>query len=301
MIVVVGGANLDVKARSTSSLVVHTSNPGLVSTSPGGVARNVAENLARLGSPVMLIASVGADRSGDEILTATQAAGVDVSRVRRGPEPTGSYVAVLDVDGELVAGVADMESTSNLKKAIIKTHADVLTSADLVVLDGNLRPGAMGAAMAICAQAQVPVVLDPVSVPKAVVLGPALTPDRPLLAITPNLDELEAISGIENDPTNATRSLHERGVELVWVRMGVHGSVLSGPEGMAELAPIGPEQVLDVTGAGDAMLAAFCHAIRGGATPTEAARYGHAAASLTVASAQTVRSDLTDALVRSQL
>ena len=60
-------------------------------------------------------------------------------------------------------------------------------------------------------------------------------------------------------------------------------------------------EVLDVTGAGDAMLAGFCHALLAGATPVEAAAYGHAAAALTIASPHTVRPDLTDALVRSLL
>ena len=49
LVVVVGGANVDVKARSTAALVARTSNPGTVVRTPGGVGRNVAENLARLG------------------------------------------------------------------------------------------------------------------------------------------------------------------------------------------------------------------------------------------------------------
>ena len=60
-----------------------------------------------------------------------------------------------------------------------------------------------------------------------------------------------------------------------------------------------PAEVVDVTGAGDAMLAAFCHALLDGAEPAAAAAYGHAAAALTIASPHTVRPDLTDRLVRS--
>ena len=52
-----------------------------------------------------------------------------------------------------------------------------------------------------------------------------------------------------------------------------------------------------MTGAGDAMLAAFCHALLAGSTPAHAARFGHAAAALTVAVPHTVRPDLTHALV----
>ena len=49
---------------------------------------------------------------------------------------------------------------------------------------------------------------------------------------------------------------------------------------------------IDVTGAGDAMLAAFCHRLLAGASLTDAAAYGHEAAALTVASPHTVLPDL---------
>lgn len=109
LVVVVGGSNVDIKARSTSALVGATSNPGTVVRTPGGVGRNVAENLARLGSRVALVSTVGSDPDGDWLLEQTAVAGVDVSPVLRGGQ-TGRYVAVLDADGGLVAGVSDRKS-----------------------------------------------------------------------------------------------------------------------------------------------------------------------------------------------
>ena len=291
---VVGGANLDVKAHSTASAVARTSNPGSVLRSAGGVGRNVAENLARLGSEVTLVAAVGADPAGDEVLAATEGAGVDVSRVARGARPTGTYVAVLDADGELVVAVADMKATEALGPTDVDAVADLLGGADLVVLDGNLRTETLGRALQVCADAGTSVVLDPVSVPKAAALDGLVSPRTPLLAITPNRDELVVLGGTES-------GLHDRGVRLVWTRLGAAGSRLSGPDGVTDIKPVAATEVLDVTGAGDAMLAAFCHALLAGSAPVEAAAYGQAAAALTVASPHTVRPDLTDELVRSLL
>ncbi len=161
------------------------------------------------------------------------------------------------------------------------------------MVDGNLRADTLGRALDVCAASGVRVVLDPVSVPKAGLLLPELAASRPLLAVTPNVDELAALGGVD--------ALHQRGAELVWVRRGPDGSTLSGPDGTVDIAPVVATEVLDVTGAGDAMLAAFCHALLGGAGPAEAAAYGQAAAALTVASPHTVRPDLTDELVRSLL
>jgi pseudouridine kinase len=86
----------------------------------------------------------------------------------------------------------------------------------------------------------------------------------------------------------------------VWVRRGEGGSVLSGRDGAATFPALDAE-VVDVTGAGDAMLAAYCHAILHGADPASAAAHGHAAAALTIASPHTVRPDLTSRLIEDLL
>jgi pseudouridine kinase len=291
-VVVVGGANLDVKARSAVPARPGTSNPGTTTTSPGGVGRNVAEALARLGTRTHLVAVVGADVLGDQVLAATAGAGVGVEHVRRSSHGTGTYTAVLDADGELVVAVSDMGATDGLTPADVDAAADRVAAASLLVLDGNLAPATLGHALDLAAAAGVRVVLDPVSVPKAERLAALLDPCRPVHALTPNRDELAALGGDAG-------ALHERGVTWVWVRRGADGSLLSGPDGVHELPAARAERVVDVTGAGDAMLAAFCHAVLAGAAEPDAAAYGHAAAALTVASPHTVRPDLTDDLVRS--
>lgn len=276
LVVVVGGANVDVKARTTAPLVAATSNPGTVLRTPGGVGRNVAENLARLGSRVALVSVVGSDPDGDWLLEETAVAGVDVGPVLRGGR-TGRYVAVLDTDGDLVAGVSDMAATDAITPEAL--DHDLLRSAALVVVDGNLSVPTVDAVLAL----GVRVVVDPVSVAKAARIAPLLGGQRPVFAITPNQDELAALGSVG--------SLHERGVEVVWVRRGADGSLLSTPDGDLALAapPVSP---VDVTGAGDAMLAAFCHRLLAGDALADAAAYAHRAAALTVGSPHTVVPDL---------
>ena len=58
-VLVIGGAHLDVLARSSAPLRAHTSNPGTTVRTFGGVGRNVAENLARLGTPTRMLLAVG--------------------------------------------------------------------------------------------------------------------------------------------------------------------------------------------------------------------------------------------------
>jgi pseudouridine kinase len=309
-VVVVGGANMDIKAHSREAVQLRTSNPGTARTTPGGVGRNIAENLARLGSPTHLVAAVGRDAFGEQVTAATRAAGVMVDHLVVGDGETGTYLAVMDVTGELLVAVSNMALTERLTVAQLGGARDLVGNADLLVLDGNLPPEVCAWLLDVAAAAAVPVVLDPVSVAKARHLATTLSPQRPLLALTPNLDELESVVGDRVEPSRAgiaraARRVHDLGVEHVWVRRGTRGSLLSsrGEDGRESVVtvPAPPTRAVDVTGAGDSMTAAFVHAILRGDPPADAARFGQTAAALTVASPDTVRPDLSTRLVEAEL
>lgn len=305
-VVVVGGANMDVKARTLAAAVPGTSNPGVTVQAPGGVARNVAENLARLGVPTTLISVVGRDALGDSLLRATEAAGVDVRAVMRAEGvSTGTYTAVLDASGELLVAVASMAAIDALTPAVLQERRGTLRGAAWVVADGNLPEGTLAHLLTVAAGAGVPVVFEPVSVPKAARLRPVLTAGLVPRVVTPNVPELAALLGRDVPDTSrdvrvAAAELHALGVALVWVRRGAHGSMLSAPDGVHDL-PALPATVQDVTGAGDAMLAAFLAALTSGLPPAEAARHGHAAAAITIESDHAVSPTLTPAAIRARL
>ncbi len=180
-----------------------------------------------------------------------------------------------------------MAATESLTADDVRAAGAVIARSGLLVLDGNLPRDALIAGWDLAVAAGVPVVIDPVSVPKAAALADLLDGSRPLFAITPNLDELAVLGDCVD--------LVARGIELVWVRPGAEGSRLVTSEGSTRL-PSAAAEVVDVTGAGDAMLAAFCHGVLSGKDVVDAARLGHRAAALTVASPATVRPDLAEAL-----
>lgn len=299
--VVVGGLNLDIRARSTGVARLGTSNPGEAHTSPGGVGRNIAENLARLGTSAALVAAVGRDPFGEQALAATRAAGVLLDHVVTRDAPTGTYLAVLGADGDLLVAVSNMEATDGLTVDDVAPARDRIVHADVLVLDGNLPVSVLAWLLDTAAAAEVPVVLEPVSVAKAERLRPVLSPQRPVLLATPNSDELAALTG-EPDPEEGARvAAATLGIANVWVTHGAGGSTLYAGGGGATRLAAPATSVVDATGAGDSATAGLVHAWLGGLPLTEAAAYGQVCAALTVASAQTVRSDLSDALVRAHL
>lgn len=281
----VGGINLDVLARSDEPLTPGTSNPGQVRRTPGGVARNIAEGLARLGEQVHLVSRVGPEPDAARMLADLAVLGVDVTGVRVDDDArTGCYTAVLGDDGDLVAGIADMAVIERIEATDAPDPGDF----DLVVLDGNLTAATQARLLERCAESGTRVLLDPVGTAKAARL--AALPGLPLDTITPNLDELTALGGVE--------SLHERGVACVWVRRGAEGSTLSIAGAEAIDVPATRVAARDVTGAGDAMLAAYAHRLLAGDDPATAAAWGATAAALTVTVDGAVHPDLDAAMLR---
>ncbi|UQN07732.1 carbohydrate kinase family protein [Deinococcus sp. QL22] len=297
-VVVVGGANVDLKAHTLAPVILGTSNPGLTTQTAGGVARNIAENLARLGVAVSLVSAVGRDSLGDALLDDSKLAGVDVRFVMRVNEHlTGTYMATLDHEGELLVAVSDMTVLSVLTPTTLHDRRAVLRGATWVVADGNLTEPTLNHLMKLAAEVGIPVAFEPVSVPKALQIRSSVAAGFPPHTITPNLLELGALVGRDvpdrlADIRAAAEELHAQGIDTVWVRRGQLGSLLSMPGTYTELPTI-PAKVADVTGAGDAMLAAYLAALLAGVAPVGAARQGHAAAALTVESTHTVSPTMT--------
>lgn len=294
-VVVVGGMNIDTLARISSETVPGSSNPGVTTTGHGGVGRNVAENLARLGSPVRMVGVVGDDPGGKALLAHLDLLDVDLSGVRRSDAcATGTYTAVLDHTGDLFIGVADMAATDSLRPEHV-TPA-MLRGAGWLVLDGNLSPDTVGHCLALADELDLPVVLDPVGVAKAARLGKLAA----LHTFTPNRAELTAWAGTD-DLDAARAKAHAQGVEVVWLREGMAGSTLHTGDGRTTRLHLPPADVVDVTGAGDSMLAAYVHRLRAGDPVVQAGWFATAAAWLTVSAQGAVRQDLTEALVTGTL
>lgn len=309
---------LDTKLRTAAPPVLRTSNPGTASWTAGGVGRNIAENLARLGSPTVLVAAVGDDLAGESVVGRTAAAGVDCRHVVVSRSPTGTYSAVLDDGGDLVIAVADMRATDELGVDDLAVVTGMLGDAGALVADANLDARVVRWLVDAGQVAGVPVVLEPVSVAKATLVAPVLDGSVRLHTVTPNVDELSALVGTPVANTvqaigAAADVLHRRGVAHVWVRRGTRGSLLSVGGATPSADPSGEPtprmvrvsapavEVADVTGAGDSMTAGYVHALLAGDDAVEAARYGQALAALTCASPDTVRPDLTPALVAAHL
>jgi pseudouridine kinase len=289
-IVCIGAANLDRKLRSLAPLQMGTSNPAEAHESFGGVARNIAENLARLGAPVALMTAVGSDAAGAALLAHATAAGIDThATLTLAGAPSGTYTAVLDGSGDMVVALADMGLYEQLTPAWLAAHAALRASAAMVVADLNLPLDTVAALIAAANRDQAALVLVAVSVPKMARL-PALLAGVRLVIL--NEGELAARLQrplvTEQDIAAACRALQGQGARDVVVTCGARGVFHTTAEGVAHL-PAPHAEPVDVTGAGDAFAAAVCFTLhQDGAGLALACRRGLALAALTLACRETV-------------
>jgi pseudouridine kinase len=255
----IGGANIDRKMRTLGPMQMGTSNPVSQHEAYGGVARNIAENLARLGLPVSLLCAVGDDAAGQSILAQAQSVGIDArASLQIAGELSGSYTALLNDEGDMVLALAHMECCDAMTPDYLRSRQSQLHMAAFTILDLNLPADSIALLLQEAHVHAIPLMAVAVSQPKMARLPEQLQGLRCLIL---NRGELETTAGRSlpqpQDIAVACRELQARGVQDLIVTLGDAGVWYSNPDntqGISHLpAPV--VKVRDATGAGDAFAA----------------------------------------------
>jgi pseudouridine kinase len=302
-IVCIGGAVLDRKYHALAPLIVGTSNPANGFRSFGGVARNVAENLALLGTATSFVSIVGEDETGRLMLRHLRERGIDVSHVVTTAErPTAEYAAVLNPEGDLAFGIADMSIFDLFAPAHLDRIWPHLQSAAWVFADCNLPAETLAALIARSRDARFKLAIDAVSTPKVRRL-PAELAGVDLLFM--NVDEANTVLGREGardlgDAEACAVGLTRVGAREAVVSLGAKGIAVAGSGGLRRFPAVEATPV-DITGAGDAMIAGTLHHLMASGDVYSAARIGALIGTLTTESEQSVLADLSERLIKANL
>ncbi len=294
--VVVGGANMDICGTARGPLRQGDSNLGKVRLAPGGVGRNIAENLARLGSDCRLVSAVGRDPHGARLIEVSQQAGVNMRHVLQlEGQSTSCYLSLHGQDGEMACAINDMAILDSLTPQRLAPLDGLLGAARALVLDANLAEETL--AWLFGRYAHLPLFVDTVSVAKVEKLRPWLAA---IHTLKPNRLEAErlcgrAISGPADGPAVADW-FHRAGVRRLFLSLGEQGVFYSDGKQQAHL-PILPSPVVNVTGGGDAYMGALIHAWLQDDDLDHSARFARACAALAVGCPDTVFTGLSLAAV----
>jgi len=285
-VVVVGGVNIDIGGKPHGPLLERDSNPGEVRVSIGGVGHNIARNLALLGLKVIFLTAVGEDENGLRVIRDCTAAGIDCSRVIRAADArTSVYLFISDEQGDMRLAVSDMAICERITPDVLESARDLLSAASAVVMDANLPQTAIDWLAKHCTA---PLFADPVSVAKAGKFRRVL---GRLSALKPNRLEAELLSGMairtQEDLEEAAARMISKGLRQVYISMGTQGVFAAEPDQSLRV-PCCPAEARNMTGAGDAFMAALVWAHLSGLDLGASARAAAAAAAVAVEGADTI-------------
>jgi len=296
-VVCIGAAHIDRKAMADGQVVLGSSNPVAMRVGVGGVARNVTDNLARLGLNVALVSRVGNDMEGSAVLSSLSEAGISTkSCTRSTTAPTASYTALLDKRGELVVALADMGIYDELTVEHLEPLLPWLTTVPVWFIDCNLPTESLRFLLRNKPK-ECTVFVDCVSVAKATRLEGIL---RGIDTLFANSDEAAYLSHV---PIKAPLDVCEAGYRLMCSGVG-SVVIMRGTEGAFVASPYDhdffeayPADVAEVTGAGDALIAGVIFGRLGGHPMDESMQLGMACSAWALEATETVNPGLSADLV----
>jgi len=251
---------------------------------PGGAA-NVANNLRSLGAQVSLIGALGYDRWGALLLEELLRRGIDTGGTMKTNRPTTVKTRVIAHHQQVVRVDRERQEplTSQVADRLTQNILERLPQVDAVVIEdygkGVVTPRLLETVIPAARRQKKIVTVDPKQEHFQLYRGvTALTPNRAEAGEAVGR-ELKSDADIDRAGEEILRRL---GCEGLLVTLGEDGMRLFEHGGRATTIPTVAQEVFDVAGAGDTVIAAFTLALASGASMEEAARVSNYAAGIVV-------------------
>lgn len=299
-VLVIGSALLDI--RVTTHHLIQSDDPqlGQINTRVHGVARNIAENLARLEVDTVLLSAVANNDIGQHLLTQTTQSGVDCDYVLRVDDMQNASTLTLKTRaGTPITVINDYDIMDFVDTDYLLENESLFQDAALIVIDATLTTDALDTLFELASRYNVRVCADPTSP----LLASKLCDYIPnLYLVVPNASETAALcpsgeSAINRESAIQTaRTLVALGADIAVVTLGEMGLAYADHSGGGYIRAVQTE-IVDTTGAGDALSGAVIFGILNDVPVDEAMRLGVTAASLTLESAETVMPTLSQELL----
>jgi ribokinase len=293
-VVVVGSANVDLTTftdqfpRPGETIFGRAFQLGF-----GGKGANQAVAAALCGASVSMVARVGDDLFGPATIENFRSKGIDASHVWITPGKSSGVAPIfVDSSGQnrilVVKGANDALSPADIDGA-----ADLLRSADCIVLQLEVPVETVYYALRFARENGIPAILNPAPAQK---LDPREAAQAEYLI--PNETEAEALAGMPvstlDEARACARRLLDDGFRRVVITLGASGALFASPEG-EEYVPPHRVEAVDTTGAGDAFIGSFACFLASGRSEREAIARANVYAALSTLRAGTQMSFVTRA------
>lgn len=299
-LLVFGASVVDVFGFSRATYRSYNSTPGSVKISFGGVCRNIAENMARVGVNTNFMSILGDDEHGRSIIEHSKKIGYymnDSMVIEGGSTPT--YLAILDENGEMVSAIADMKSIGAMNTGFIDSKKDIFENAEYTVLDSD-NPEIMEYLLTNFKD-KTNFILDPVSAEKASWIKHLI---KDFHTIKPNRHEAEILAGFPitdtEDLIKASKYFLGLGIKKVFISLDADGIFYNDGENCGKIKATGVE-VKNVTGAGDSFVAGLGHGYMNSLNVEDTVKFAITMSNITIAHEETIHPDMSLETVLSKL
>lgn len=287
----IGGANQDMKMKAVKGIDLASSNSGILEMTFGGVMRNVCENLGRMGVLTSFITLVGDDPQGQRMLRELKPwVHVDYSEIVE-DAVTGHYIAILDPEGELYTGFSDMRICERMDRKWIYTHKVHILQSEWIVVDCNVEKSAMEALIELSNEHDKKLVIIGVSDEKMSRVPQHL---EGVHAVIVNHLEANTYFGHTESCGDHVQCFLDKGIEHVVITAGSEPVTYGDKNGigMTDVPALKRPEIVDVTGAGDALSSGIVYGLTEGKSLKDSVQYGIINARYTIQSEHSVRKEL---------
>ena len=134
-IVVIGAAFVDIKGYPLDQYIPGGRNVGRVVQVHGGVGRNVVEDIANVELRPTFVSVVDDTGISDDVVRNLIRHKVDIRYIARSPEGLGTWLAVFDNDGDVIASISRRPDLSAIEKVLVEHGDEIFAAADSIVIE----------------------------------------------------------------------------------------------------------------------------------------------------------------------
>lgn len=291
---VIGGCNIDFIAKSFEKINMKDSNPGTLEYSFGGVAKNIAENLLKMGIENKFISVFGDDVYSKEIKDYLKKIGLDFSNSKfltnRG---MSNYISILDENNDLFTAISSMEVLDEINIEFISKLIDLIKSYKYIVMDTNLREDVLEYICKNCPNSKI--IVDCVSRKKALKIKKLL---KYIYLLKPNIYEAEELTDVpyknESDLEKIVNVFLEKGVQKVFISMGEKGILYADKNENGIVRIKDKLKIENTSGCGDAAMSGIIFGVVNENDILECAKLGNIAGFITAQSMDTVSKNISE-------
>lgn len=291
-IVVIGDVFIDIKGYSVSAYIPQGRNVGTIAQIHGGVGRNVVEDIANIELEPTFVSSVDDNAMGEEVIQKLKRHKVETRFMRKVKDGMGTWLAVFDNEGDVVASVSKRPDHSTINRILDENGDEIFKDADSIVVEIDLEKEIVKKVFHYAEKYNKKVY--------AIVSNMSIAIERRdfirrTACFVCNQQEAGILFSEDYEHMNAeqlSQILSERirnaKIPKMVVTMGGEGAAYADAEGEYGVYPALKVDVVDTTGAGDAFFAGVCVGLTYGKTLREACGIGTRLASTVICTSENI-------------